>query len=232
MSAPGKEISEKKVNYLVNGEEVELSMKTVRNFLTKGNETVTDQEVVMFINLCKYQKLNPFLNECYLIKFKGAPAQIITSKEAYLKRAEAHVAFDGLKAGLILQRGNQVIECEGSFMIAGDVLLGGWAEVFRKDRSKSYVIKVQLDEYDKGKSTWVSMKKSMIRKVAIVQALREAFTSEMGGLYISEEVSAVPHDKLVHDEIEISSNRVMVDFEEIPDEQIENQTNMGVKADF
>ncbi|WP_284142982.1 recombinase RecT [Caloranaerobacter azorensis] len=95
----------KECSFVVNGEEVKLTGNTVKNYLTRGNADVTDQEVVMFINLCKYQKLNPFLNEAYLVKFKGAPAQIITSKEAYMKKAEMNPQYDGMRAGLIVQRG-------------------------------------------------------------------------------------------------------------------------------
>ncbi|MCG3056170.1 recombinase RecT, partial [Escherichia coli] len=94
----------KSVEFEVNGESVKLSGATVKNYLVRGNDTVSEQEIVMFINLCKYQKLNPFLNEAYLVKFKGAPAQIITSKEAFMKRAEANENFDGLEAGIIVER--------------------------------------------------------------------------------------------------------------------------------
>jgi phage recombination protein Bet len=132
--------------------------------LTRGNETITDKEAVMFMNLCKYQKLNPFLNEAYLVKFKGSSAQIITSKEAYMKKAERNPNFDGFQAGLIVDRDGTEIEIEGSFIRKGDTLLGGWAKVYRKDRKIPSVARVDLQEYDKKQSTWKEMKKTMIRK--------------------------------------------------------------------
>ncbi|WP_032540543.1 recombinase RecT, partial [Clostridioides difficile] len=82
------ELMTKAVTYEVNNEEVKLSGQIVKQYLTSG-QAVTDQEVTMFIQLCRYQHLNPFLNEAYLVKFNGKPAQIITSKEAFMKRAES-----------------------------------------------------------------------------------------------------------------------------------------------
>ena len=47
--------------------EIELSPQTVKQFLARGNAAVTEQDIKMFIELCKYQKLNPFTNEVHLI---------------------------------------------------------------------------------------------------------------------------------------------------------------------
>ena len=43
------------VSYEANGVPVELDAQTVKNYLVNGNGEVTDQEVAMFINLCRYQ---------------------------------------------------------------------------------------------------------------------------------------------------------------------------------
>ena len=167
------------VTYEVAGQEVKLSYRIVRKYLTKGNADVTDQELVQFISVCKFNKLNPFLNEAYLIKFKSARgdgnAQMIVSKEALFKRAEACEQYDGIEAGIIVLRGDNVVELEGCFRQAKDVLLGGWAKVYRKDRRVPTVSKVNLSEYDKGNSIWNEKKATMISKIAKVQALREAF---------------------------------------------------------
>jgi phage recombination protein Bet len=161
----------------------------VRQHLVRGDGEVTETELLTFIAICKYNQLNPFLNEAYLVKFKGASpkAQLIVSKEALLKRAEACSEYDGLKAGLILKRGSDLLEEEGAFLLPTDVLLGGWAEVFRKDRKYPYRVKVSLSEYDKKQSTWNEKKSTMIRKTAIVQALREAFPTQLGAMYTAEE---------------------------------------------
>lgn len=192
MSTVKNEVTDKKemmVTYQANGEELTLTPSTVKNFLTRGNGAITGQEAILFMNLCKYQKLNPFLNEAYLVKFGDKPAQMITGKDAFMKRAEIHEEFEGYKAGLIIARENEVLEVEGSFTVPGDKLLGGWCEVYRADRKHPIVAKVSFEEYNKGQSTWKDMAKTMIRKVAMVQAFREAFPANLGGMYVEEEVS-------------------------------------------
>ena len=189
---------EKEVNYLVDGEEVKLSFNTVKNYLVRGqSEKVSDQEVVMFINLCRYQKLNPFLNEAYLVKFGEAAAQIVVGKEAFMKRAEESQEYAGFKAGIIVKRGDKVLNEEGTFMMPGDTLLGGWCEVYRKDREHPILSRVSLTEYNKSQSTWKSMPSTMIRKTAMVQALREAFPKDLGAMYAEEEVvKATPQQEI------------------------------------
>ena len=48
--------------------------------------------------------------------------------------------------------------------------------------------RVRLQEYNKGKSTWAAMPGTMIRKVAIAQAFREAFPLTVEGMYTPEEM--------------------------------------------
>jgi phage recombination protein Bet len=176
-------------SYMASGQNVKLTFGAVRKYLVRGNATVTDSELVQFISLCKYNQLNPFLNEAYLVKFGGQTesAQMIVSKEALMKRAEACPEYDGMRAGLIIQRGQNIVDVEGSFLLATDTLLGGWAEVWRRDKKYPYVSRVSLSEYDKKQSTWNGKKSTMIRKTAIVQAMREAFPAQIGAMYTAEE---------------------------------------------
>ena len=51
---------EQKAEFVVGGEKVVLTPQTVRDYLVSGDkERVTMQEIVMFINLCRYAGLNP-----------------------------------------------------------------------------------------------------------------------------------------------------------------------------
>ena len=176
-----------RITYKVAGEDVTLSYNIVRSFLSKGDTQVTDQDLVQFISICKYNQLNPFLNEAYLIKFGTKPAQMIVSKEALMKRAEAHEKYEGMQGGIIILRKGEVIEEEGCFKLPEDKLLGGWAKVYRSDRKYPYVARVSIDEYDKKQSTWNDKKATMIAKTAKVQALREAFPAQLGAMYTAEE---------------------------------------------
>ena len=101
--------------------------------------------------------------------------------------------YDGFEAGVIvLTADGQLLNREGSIVYDGDggeTLLGGWAKVYRKDRTRASYEEVKLSEYDTGKSLWNGKKATMIRKVALVHALREAFPSTFGALYDESEVS-------------------------------------------
>lgn len=210
MSNQVSHLDDRAVTFVTNGEEVKLTGAIVKNYLTRGDDSVSDQEVVMFINLCKYQKLNPFLNEAYLVKFKGAPAQIITSKEAFMKRAQRAENYDGLKAGIIIERNGEIVELEGCFSLSTDKLLGGWCDVYLKDKKHPVTSKINLEEFSKGQATWKRMPKNMIRKTAIVQALREAFPEDLGSLYTEEETQEAPNT--VHQEIKQNANTEEIDF--------------------
>ena len=192
----GKTINKNEVRIVANGEEFTLTPETVKSYLVSGNrDLVTMQEVVMFMNLCRFQHLNPWLKEAYLIKYsQNDPAALVTGKEAFLKRAEGEVNYDGFKAGIIVQdEEGEVIYRDGSFKLPGESLVGGFAEVFRKDRDHSFRSEVSFEEYAARKkdgslnSQWSKKPTTMIRKVALVQALREAFPGTLGGMYSAEE---------------------------------------------
>jgi len=53
--------------------------------------------------------LNPFFNEAYLIKFEISQAQIVVSKDTFMKRTEQNPHFKGMKVGCIFLRNNEVI---------------------------------------------------------------------------------------------------------------------------
>lgn len=202
----------------VNGEEVKLSGNIIKQYLVSGDAEVTDQEVIMFLQLCKYQKLNPFLNEAYLVKFtnkngKDKPAQIIVSKEAFMKRAETHEQYDGFEAGIIVERNGEVVEIEGAVSLDKDKLLGGWAKVFRKDRSRPVSVRISEKEFNKRQSTWNAMPLTMMRKTAVVNAMREAFPDNLGAMYTEEEQGTTPSiERNVQEEISANANSEVLDM--------------------
>ncbi|EDP7604079.1 phage recombination protein Bet [Listeria seeligeri] len=202
----------------VNGEEVKLSGNIIKKYLVSGEAEVTDQEIVMFLQLCKYQKLNPFLKEAYLVKFKNnmgpdKPAQIIVSKEAFMKRAESHPMYAGLSAGIIVEREGEMVEVEGAIKLGKDKLIGGWAKIYRKDRERPVVTKISLSEFSKGQATWNQMPLNMIRKTAIVNAMREAFPDNLGAMYTEEEQATTPSiERNVQEEISAKANSEVLDM--------------------
>jgi len=226
--ANNNELLAKPVEFEVNGEAVKLTGKTVKNFLVSGNGEVSDQEVVMFINLCKYQKLNPFLNEAYLVKFGQQAAQIIVSKEAFMKRAENHPKYEGFEAGIIVERDGQLVEVEGAVKLSDDKLVGGWAKIYRSDRKHPITARISLEEFSKGQATWKQMPLNMIRKSAIVNAQREAFPETLGALYTEDDAkleTAPSQEQVVEQEIKTKANQevIDVDFDDVEDVKPEEE---------
>lgn len=178
------------VSYEANGTDITLTQDDIKNFIVSGDDKnpVTPKEMKLFMELCKAQRLNPFLREVYLVKY-GNQANIITGKDVFLKRARANPDFRGFKAGIIVETANGFEKREGTFYMQGrENLVGGWADVYVKDWDVAFEHSVSLAEFNKATSTWKSMPAVMIRKVALVQALREAFPDDLSQLYASEEI--------------------------------------------
>ena len=180
-----------------------LSAETVKNYLVSGNGAVTEQEILMFMELCKAQKLNPFLREAYLIKFGTSPANIVVGKDVFVKRAYRNPSFKGMKAGIvIIGKDGEMKYREGSLKAPGETLVGGWCEVYVSDMDYPIRSEVSMEEYSKGQSTWKQMPAVMIRKCAMVTALREAFPEDLAGCYDAAEMQNVP-DKLPEKEVKV-----------------------------
>ena len=181
---------EMKCVYKSGDNEVTLTPQFVKQYLVTGDaQNVSMQEVVMFINLCKYQQLNPFLREAYLIKYGSQPAQLIVGKAAFEARAERDERYEGYDAGIVVQKKNSELEYrKGTLVLPDEKLVGGWAEVYIKGYTKPIYTAVSLAEYSTGKSTWAQKPATMIRKVAKMQALREAFPNALGSMYTAGEL--------------------------------------------
>lgn len=165
------------VKYDWNGEQITLTPNDVRKYIST-DERVTDKEVFLFLKLCQAQKLNPFVKEAYLIKYGTETAQMVVGKETFLKRAEQNKEFDGYD---ITDKGKipeYSVTCK----------------VHRKNLEHPITVTVDYAEYVGTTKTgninrmWKNKPKTMLRKVALMQGLREAFPTALGGLYEETEL--------------------------------------------
>lgn len=186
------------VKYKIDDNEIVLTPSIVQAYIV-GNESakITLPEFKFFTELCKVRKLNPFLNEAYLIKYSdNVPAQLVVGKDAILKRAVLNPNYDGMESGVILENKEtqEIIERPGTFVPSNYDLVGGWARVYVKGRSYPSYTSVNLSEVAQTKkdgtlnSNWAGKPATMVEKVAKVRALREAFVEDLGGMYEAEEV--------------------------------------------
>ena len=196
------------VSYEVMGTRVDLDLDFVKRYLVRGAaDKVSDQELVFFMNLCKMQKLNPLVgNEVYCIKYGSDPAQVVVGKGAYLRRAYEHPDYICKEDGIVVARGNEVVQKEGCCLYPGEKLIGGWCRVHftRNGKELSCFKEVSLSEYDKGQANWKVRPATMVNKVAVSQCVREAFPKDYEGLYSEDEM--------------VASGAIPANFRELPDE--------------
>ena len=208
------QIIEVKGDFLTNPQL--LNSGIVRKYLDPQGKA-SDEELAYFIAQAKAQNLNPFTKEIYFIKYGNQPAQVVTAKSAFEKKADSHPQFDGKEAGVIYLQDGEVKYSRGAFIPKGAEILGGWAKVYRKDRTYPTETEVSFEEYDNskirakikeltqqgkditypvmgsyekpiGENNWDTMPCVMIRKVALVSAYREAFPAELGSNYEADEI--------------------------------------------
>lgn len=207
------------------GNKLQITPSDVRNYLVNGNAPVTNGEVMMFLALCKENRLNPFTRECYLIKYGNNPANMVIAKDVYLKRAKRNPNYEGHKAGIcFIDSEGKYAEREGTILLPNEKLVGGWAEVYMSNLKVPQRVTASLAENSKGQSTWKSMPALMIRKVALVQALREIMPEELGGLY---DVDEMPVDKET-----LPTDVVVIPAKEVnSDEEYENEEGSQITFD-
>ena len=185
-----------------SGERITLDKETVKNYLCNGQE-ITNSEFTMFFQLCKVNKVNPFLKEAYIVKYGNQPATIVLDYKVLQQIADSNPNFKGLKTGvLVVDKDGNEKEREGSYKLPSETLIAGWCEVIRKDRECPTKVYAMFEEFKQTKkdgelnTNWAGKPCFMITKVAKAQALREAFPNAFGSnVYIQEEADMMKENR-------------------------------------
>ena len=162
--------------YVTDHGNVELSPEIIKSYLVEPDSKITDQEIGFFLQMCKFQKLNPFMKEIYIVKYGNFPAAFIVAKDTFLRRAKKNKTYKGHTVGI------------------SDDGKTAFAEVFIEGFDLPIRCEVDFEEYVVRKkdgtinSMWSDKPRTMLKKVALVQALREAFPQDLGGLYERDEI--------------------------------------------
>ena len=198
----------------------QLDGETLRNFVDPKHQA-SPQELQTLLAIVKNRNLNPFTKEVYFIKYGNNPAQIVVSKDAFMKRAEQNQNYDGFESGVIYEDEKGELKTKkGVILPRKATLIGGWCEVYRKDRSRPVYREVELSAYNTHKNWWQKAPGQMIEKVAIVAAVRDAFSENVGGLYTAEEMEqAAPIDDTPRETQEDVKARKMAQIEQQRQEQ-------------
>lgn len=223
---------------------IRLNPTIVRKYLVSGrSELVTDTEIVLFMQFCRFHRANPYLRQAYLIKYSSSsPASIVTGKDFFTTRAVEIPECAGYNAGIIVRRKRgaeqETAKRLGAVVYDGEELIGGWARAFRKGWQEAVELEVGVKEYmrfnAKGEPTqsWKTMPATMVRKVALVQVLREAFPEVFGGAYAPEEMpiddSMLPTQPIPIADVET----VLADPEPEPEDDTPAEVMQGASRAF
>lgn len=176
-------------------DKIQLSIEIVKRLVavkTKSGKTASDEDAFRFMLLCQARKLNPFEGDCYLIGYDsqhGASFSLITSHQAFLKRAELHPEFDGLESGTIVLRDAKITDLVGDWHMPNDKILGGWATVHFKNRKHPMTKRLRLERFNKNFGVWQQDPAGMIVKCAEADALRSSFPTMLGGMFVEQEMT-------------------------------------------
>lgn len=205
---------------------IKLSVGIVQRLIavkTRTGHNCGADDAIRFIAMCKAKALNPFEGDAYLIGYDtqdGPKFSLITAHQAFLKRAELHAEYDGMRSGVIVQPGFTCGACEGKRLvfppnnapvkclicdgaglideIEGDIvpldqeLIGGWSTIYFKQRKVPTHKRIPLGPYKKNFGVWKDNPSGMIVKCAEADGLRSSFPTMLGGLYLREEIDLFP----------------------------------------
>lgn len=149
-------------------------IELIKNTVCKG---ASDDELQLFMHVCKHTGLDPFMKQIYSIA-RGGQRTIQTS-------------IDGLR--LIAERtGRYCPGREPTFVYTNQKgLLSATSFVKKQTKDGQWhetSATAYFEEYNAGNSMWKKMPHAMLAKCAEALALRKAFPAEMSGLYSDEEM--------------------------------------------
>lgn len=172
-------------------------------------------ELAYFLNVCKSQQLNPFNKEIWCYKDHQSNLIIFTGRDGMLAKAQNNPNFKGIRS-MEYCVNDKVIEIDipnGTIKHLFDPrtergeILGAYAIVYRADGEPTIEV-ADFKTYDKGRHTWKSHPRQMIKKVAEASALKKAFG--LSGIQME-------HDFEVRNDVAIP---LQIDKEQITKEQL------------
>jgi len=172
--------------------------------------------------------LNPASRDVSITK-KGGKVVLMPSYEVAMRRAAMSPNYNGCKHGIIVVTDKgELVRRAGEWLLPKEILIAGWAEVYRKDWEHHEISEVSFEEnrFNNAKNTnwddklrkytdkevneiWLTRPAFMICKVALAQAFERAFPNEFAGY--SQENEGKPIDV---EYVEVKDNKVLTKVSE------------------
>jgi len=93
-----------------------------------------------------------------------------------------------MESGVMVMRGGEMLDLVGDWHMQNDTVLGGWTTVYFKNRKYPMKKRLRRSRFDKGWGVWKDDPAGMIVKCTEADALRSAFPTMLGGMFIAEEM--------------------------------------------
>jgi len=152
-------------------------------------------DILQVLADCAIAGINPASRYAYMAKYGEVPTLIIGYQHA-IDKANADQNYNGMKKGIIVQKESGEIERrQGAWKLPNEILVAGWAEVYRKDREYPEIAEVSFAEHENNNAKkvydkvnkkytgevevnemWKTKPCQQIEKVAVAQATNRAFS--------------------------------------------------------
>lgn len=143
----------------------DISGLSAENYLALMRDTVpsgtTDRQLIHCLSVAREHNLNPLTKEIYFMPTKGGKTQPIVSVDGWMRKANEHPQFDGVRFESEIGEDNTIISMT--------------CHMYRKDRAYPVSVTEYLEECQAPNGPWQTHPKRMLRNRTYCQAARMAF---------------------------------------------------------
>lgn len=169
--------------------------------------TLTLEEFGFFMGLSKLTQANPFKGEIWAVKYdKSKPAAVFLGRNHYRKVAHNQENYGGHLADVVCANDKFVVETgvpKHTYNLKDrGKILGAYGLAWRKGQENPNFLFVDFDEYNQNQFLWKKekMPKTMIKKVAESQILRQTWQEAYGNAYDESEAPLIIDMSKVEDQ--------------------------------